>query len=115
MRREIDKGAMSRWIRTTFEPIMEMLIPRVYGAFPTLFGVPLAETEQQLREADVAFLGVPWRAPTMPSSFLIGGVRSKPPIGARDNAERGSDRSPRVVLAAPLQHLRIDGRLIYTW
>src|SRR5215216_4430552 len=47
-----------------FEPIVEMRSPRVYGSFPTLFGMPLAETEEDLRGADVAFLGVPWRAPT---------------------------------------------------
>ncbi len=59
-----------------FEPIVEMRLPRVYGSFPTLFGAPLAETEQDLKDADVAFLGVPWRAPTTPSSFFLGGARS---------------------------------------
>src|ERR687885_2025896 len=59
-----------------FEPIVEMRSPRVYGSFPTLFGTSLAETREDLRGADVAFLGVPWRAPTTPSSFFIGGVRS---------------------------------------
>jgi arginase family enzyme len=53
-----------------------MRLPRVYGSFPTLFGAPLAETEHDLAGADVAFLGVPWRAPTTPKSFLIGGARS---------------------------------------
>jgi len=38
--------------------------------------MPLAETEEDLRGADVAFLGVPWRAPTTPSSFFIGGARA---------------------------------------
>ena len=59
-----------------FEPIVEMRSPRVYGSFPTLFGMPLAETEEDLRAADVAFLGVPWRAPTTPSSFYVGGARA---------------------------------------
>ena len=59
-----------------FEPIVEMRLPRVYGSFPTFFGAPLAEMEQDLRDADVAFLGVPWRAPTTPSSFFLGGARS---------------------------------------
>ena len=59
-----------------FEPIVEMRSPRVYGSFPTLFGMPLAETEEDLRGADVAFLGVPWRAPTTPSSFFVGGARA---------------------------------------
>src|SRR5918911_2298547 len=58
------------------EPIVQMRLPRVYGSFPTFFGAPLAETEQDLKSADVAFLGVPWRAPTTPSSFFLGGARS---------------------------------------
>ena len=62
--------------RPPFEPIVEMRSPRVYGSFPTLFGAPLAETERDLEDADVAFLGVPWRAPTTPSSFFLGGARS---------------------------------------
>jgi agmatinase len=59
-----------------FEPVVEVRSPRVYGSFPTLFGTSLAETREDLRGADVAFLGVPWRAPTTPSSFFIGGARS---------------------------------------
>src|SRR5919199_3476491 len=62
--------------RAPSEPMVEMRLPRVYGSFPTLFGAPLAETEQDFKDADVAFLGVPWHAPTTPSSFLIGGARS---------------------------------------
>ena len=58
------------------EPAVQMLSPRVYGSFPTLFSSPLAETREGLRGADAAFLGVPWRAPTTPKSFLIGGARS---------------------------------------
>jgi arginase family enzyme len=56
--------------------IVEMRLPRVYGSFPTLFGAPLAETREELRGADVAFLGVPWRAPTTPGSFFVGGARA---------------------------------------
>jgi agmatinase len=62
--------------RRPFEPVVEMHSPRVYGSFPTLFGTPLVETKEGLRGADVAFLGVPWRAPTTPSSFFIGGARA---------------------------------------
>ncbi len=58
------------------EPVVQMLSPRVYGSFPTLFSSPLAETREGLRGADAAFLGVPWRAPTTPKCFLIGGARS---------------------------------------
>jgi agmatinase len=43
---------------------MQSLLPRVYGSTPTLFGAPLARTEEELRQADVAFLGIPWRAPS---------------------------------------------------
>ncbi len=62
--------------RPPSEPFVEMRVPRVYGSFPTLFGAPLADTERDLRGADVAFLGVPWRAPTTPSGFMIGGARA---------------------------------------
>ncbi len=58
------------------EPAVEMRLPRVYGSFPTLFGSPLAETKEDLQGADLAFLGVPWRAPTTPEGFFIGGARS---------------------------------------
>src|SRR3712207_3524814 len=62
--------------RPPSEPFVEMRVPRVYGRVPTLFGAPLAETERDLQGADVAFLGVPWRAPTTPSGFMIGGARA---------------------------------------
>lgn len=57
-------------------PLVETNYPRFYGSFPTLFGAPLAETEERLADADVAFVGVPWRAPTAPSTFLISGANS---------------------------------------
>jgi agmatinase len=40
-----------------------MLVPRLYGSTPTLFGGPLAEKTGDFGDADVVFLGVPWRAP----------------------------------------------------
>ncbi len=52
------------WPRRPSDPIMQMLVPRIYGSTPTLFGAPLAETLEVLHAADAAFLGVPWRAPT---------------------------------------------------
>ena len=55
---------MERWARRPTDPVTEMLVPRVYGSVPTLFGAPLAETTARLESSDVAFLGVPWRAPT---------------------------------------------------
>ncbi|HYM70605.1 MAG TPA: arginase family protein [bacterium] len=51
-------------MRGPTDPVVQMLVPRVYGSVPTLFGAPLAENAAQLQSADVAFLGVPWRAPT---------------------------------------------------
>jgi guanidinopropionase len=50
--------------RKPSDPILEMKIPRVYGSTPTLFGAPLATAPEALDAADVAFLGIPWRAPT---------------------------------------------------
>ena len=56
---------MTDWTpRKPSDPIAEMRVPRLYGSTPTLFGAPLAGSADDLRGADVAFLGVPWRAPT---------------------------------------------------
>jgi arginase family enzyme len=52
------------WPRKPTDPVVEFKLPRVYGSTPTLFGAPLAESEEDLKGADVAFLGIPWRAPT---------------------------------------------------
>lgn len=60
-----------QWARKPTDPTVQMLLPRVYGSTPTLFGAPLAERAEDLRGADVAFLGVPWRAPT-PDSRMGG-------------------------------------------
>jgi arginase family enzyme len=56
------------------DPVVTLDTPTVYGSFPTLFGCPLAESTGALREADVAFLGVPWSAPTTPSILFGGGT-----------------------------------------
>ena len=42
----------------------DMSVPRIYGSTPTLFGVPLAQSREDLQGVDVAFFGVPWRAPS---------------------------------------------------
>lgn len=59
-----------------FGPRIKIHAPTVYGTFPTLFGVPLADSEHELEDADVAFLGIPWSAPTTPDAFMVGGARS---------------------------------------
>ena len=45
---------------------------RIYGGTPTIYGAPLAQGPEDLRGADVAFLGIPWQAPS-PQRWL-GGV-----------------------------------------
>jgi hypothetical protein len=50
--------------RRPSDPVMQMLVPRLYRSTPTLFGAPLAQTEGDLRNARVALLAIPWRAPT---------------------------------------------------
>jgi agmatinase len=52
------------WARRPADAIVEVKVPCVYGSVPTLFAAPLAETHDDLRGRDVAFLGVPWQAPT---------------------------------------------------
>jgi guanidinopropionase len=54
----------SGWARRPSDPILQMRVPRVYGSTPTLFGAPLASEVGDLEGADVAFIGIPWRAPT---------------------------------------------------
>jgi len=51
------------WARRPSDPVLQMLVPRLYGSTPTLFGGPLAEKTGDFGDADVVFLGVPWRAP----------------------------------------------------
>jgi guanidinopropionase len=52
-----------KWPRRPGDPVREMLAPRFYGSTPTLFGAPRARTPDDLRGADLAFLGIPWSAP----------------------------------------------------
>lgn len=52
------------WARLPGDPTVQMLLPRVYGSTPTIFGAPLAETLDDVASADLAFVGIPWRAPT---------------------------------------------------
>src|SRR5436309_15261191 len=49
--------------RRATDPFVQLLVPHVFGAIPTLFGAPLAESAADLQGADVAFLGIPWSAP----------------------------------------------------
>ena len=51
----------------------DMSVPRIYGSTPTLFGVPLAQSREDLQGVDVAFFGVPWRAPS--PDLRIGSVQ----------------------------------------
>ena len=46
------------------DPVMKLEIPHWYGNVPTFFGAPLAQNAEDLREADIVFLGIPWQAPT---------------------------------------------------
>jgi guanidinopropionase len=52
------------WPRRPADPVTRMLVPRIYGSTPTVFGAPFAARDEDLRGAQVAFLGIPWRAPT---------------------------------------------------
>jgi guanidinopropionase len=54
----------ANWPRRVSDPVVQMLVPRLYGNTPSLFGAPIATREEDLRGAQVAFLGIPWRAPT---------------------------------------------------
>jgi agmatinase len=56
--------------RSATDPFVEMRVPTVFGSIPTVFGAPLAETTDDIRGADFAFLGIPWSAP--PSHGRVG-------------------------------------------
>jgi agmatinase len=62
----ITEGASmgQEWARRAGDPVLEMKVPRIYGSTPTLFGAPFATSVDDLQGADVAFVGIPWRAPT---------------------------------------------------
>ena len=60
---------MRKWPRRLADPILQLMIPRLYGGIPTLFGAPLAETPSDFCGADAVFLGIPWRAPTPDTRF----------------------------------------------
>jgi arginase family enzyme len=77
------------------DPVVTLSTPTVYGSFPTLFGCDLAESTESLRDADAAFVGVPWSAPTTPS-ILFGG-------GALANFE-GSRLAPSYFRLSSLQY-----------
>jgi guanidinopropionase len=53
-----------QWPRRPADPFVEMLVPNHFGATPTVFGAPNAETPEDLARFDAAFLGIPWSAPT---------------------------------------------------
>lgn len=56
-------------MRQAIDPPYEWAIPRVYGSTPTIFGVPLSTSEEELAAADVAFVGIPWSAPLGDNRF----------------------------------------------
>jgi len=54
--------------------VSQLLLPRHYGSVPTLFGAPAAESGADLRNADVAFIGIPWQAPVPDSRIGAAGA-----------------------------------------
>src|SRR3712207_3463746 len=52
------------WPRRPTAPVTQPLVPRLYGGIPTVYGAPLAQSAGDLGDADVAFLGIPWSAPS---------------------------------------------------
>ena len=61
----------TRWARDPVDPVTEMLVPRHYGSVPTLFAAPKVRTAAELAGADLAFLGIPWSAPTPDSRMGV--------------------------------------------
>jgi arginase family enzyme len=57
-------GSRYTWPRQPTAAVSQPLVPRLYGGIPTLYGAPLAESADDLRGADLAFIGIPWSAPS---------------------------------------------------
>jgi agmatinase len=62
------------WPRRPTAAVSQPLVPRLYGGIPTLYGAPLAESAADLRGADVAFVGIPWSAPSPDSRPGVAGA-----------------------------------------
>lgn len=62
----------SEWPRRS-HAVSELLLPRHYGSVPTVFGAPKA-TVDDMRGADVAFIGIPWQAPVPDSRIGAAGA-----------------------------------------
>ena len=54
------------------DALVSLGVPAVHGGTPTAYGVPLAQTEEDLRQADAAFMGVLWGAPITPEFVYTG-------------------------------------------
>lgn len=57
-------GTPYSWPRRPTAAVSQPLVPRVYGGIPTVYGAPLAESAAELAAADLAFIGIPWSAPS---------------------------------------------------
>jgi agmatinase len=55
-----------------FQPFVTLGVPTVLGGTPTAYGLPLARTEDDLRGADAAFMGILWGAPVQPEYVYTG-------------------------------------------
>jgi arginase family enzyme len=55
-----------------FQPFLTLGVPTVQGGTPTAYGMPLACTENDLRDADAAFMGILWGAPVQPEYIYTG-------------------------------------------
>jgi arginase family enzyme len=53
--------------------VSELLLPRHYGSVPTVFGSPKT-TVNDIGDADIAFLGIPWQAPVPDSRIGAAGA-----------------------------------------
>jgi agmatinase len=91
------------------EPFVEMRVPTIFGAIPTMFGAPLAAGPEDLRGADVVVFGVPWAAP--PSSGRTGSgtygfMTALTPAELRTNSLKYGGYLPELDLDV-FQHLRL--------
>ncbi|MDQ6674324.1 MAG: arginase family protein [Chloroflexota bacterium] len=82
------------WPRRPTAPVSQPLVPRLYGGIPTVYGAPLAESIDDLRAADLAFVGIPWSAPSPDSragaaSAAFAGTQLTPGIFRQNSLKYG--------------------------
>jgi arginase family enzyme len=50
--------------RTIHDKVLDLKQPAWYGGIPTFLGAPFAQTASDLKDTDIAYVGLPWQSPS---------------------------------------------------